>query len=159
MQHEQIKELYKKYASMVHRRCRYILKDEERAFDATQDIFVKLLIRKFNPRYFSSYLYRMATNHCINLLQRSGPVMLEHTELNLSGTGDNPEEFILDKLQLEVIFAAVPPLTRAIAVMRYLHKMKFAEIAELVGMSIPGIRKRLQGLRTRALALKEKMPS
>ena len=35
--------LYEKYGPMVLRRCRYILKDEEKALDAMQDVFVRIL--------------------------------------------------------------------------------------------------------------------
>ncbi len=38
-----IESFYRKYGPMVLRRCRSILKDEESALDAMQDVFVKIL--------------------------------------------------------------------------------------------------------------------
>ena len=35
--------LYEKYGSMVLRRCRRLLRDEDRAMDAMQDVFVRVL--------------------------------------------------------------------------------------------------------------------
>ena len=39
-------ELYQKYAPMVLRRCRAILKDEEKALDAMQDVFLRVMENK-----------------------------------------------------------------------------------------------------------------
>ena len=41
--HNEIRSLYERYASMVHRRCRTFLKTEEDAWDATQEVFMKLV--------------------------------------------------------------------------------------------------------------------
>ncbi len=38
-----IEEFYKKYGPMVLRRCRTILSNEDKALDAMQDVFVKLI--------------------------------------------------------------------------------------------------------------------
>jgi DNA-directed RNA polymerase specialized sigma24 family protein len=40
-----VEALYRKYAPMVLRRCRSILRDEDAAQDAMQDVFVQLLRR------------------------------------------------------------------------------------------------------------------
>jgi len=34
-----IEELYNKYAAMVWRRCRWLLNDDENAWEATQEVF------------------------------------------------------------------------------------------------------------------------
>ena len=35
--------LYRKFGPMVMRRCQYIMKDEEKAFDCMQDVFVRII--------------------------------------------------------------------------------------------------------------------
>ena len=66
-----IEELYKKYGPMVLRRCRYLLKNEEKALDAMQDVFVNLIsnCEKIENTYMSSLLYRIATNVCLNIIR------------------------------------------------------------------------------------------
>ena len=63
---------YTAYGPMVLRRCRALLRDDEDALEASQEIFVKLL-EKFDRLDLesspSSLLYRMATNHCLNRLR------------------------------------------------------------------------------------------
>lgn len=53
-----IEEWYKKYGPMVLRRCRFLLKNEEKALDAMQDVFVNLITNsdKINDAYPSSLL-------------------------------------------------------------------------------------------------------
>ena len=70
--------LYRQYGPMVLRRCRFILKNEEKALDAMQDVFVRLIERKERiNNVCSSLLYTMATNICLNKIRsdklRSGP--------------------------------------------------------------------------------------
>jgi RNA polymerase sigma-70 factor (ECF subfamily) len=66
-----VEALYRKYGPMVLRRCRQLLKDEDKALDAMQETFVRLLrnrerLQASGP---SSLLYRIATNVCLNLLR------------------------------------------------------------------------------------------
>ena len=70
--------LYRQYGPMVLRRCRFILKNEEKALDAMQDTFVRLIERKEKiTNVCSSLLYTMATNVCLNKIRsdklRAGP--------------------------------------------------------------------------------------
>src|SRR5688572_21659617 len=62
---------YFKYAPMVIRRCRQLLKNEALAMDATQDTFVKLLQAqdKLYHESPSSLLYTTATYVCLNYLR------------------------------------------------------------------------------------------
>ena len=70
--------LYRQYGPMVLRRCRFILKNEDKALDAMQDVFVRLIERKEKiSNVCSSLLYTMATNVCLNKIRsdklRNGP--------------------------------------------------------------------------------------
>ncbi|MBT5832686.1 MAG: sigma-70 family RNA polymerase sigma factor, partial [Candidatus Latescibacteria bacterium] len=66
-----VETLYNTYGPMVLRRCRHLLKDEERALDAMQDVFVRVLQRQnqLKSDYPSSLLYRIATNICLNYIR------------------------------------------------------------------------------------------
>ena len=63
--------LARSYGPMVLRRCRRLLRDEDEAMDACQDVFVRLLERRdrLDARYPSSLLYRIATNLCLNRIR------------------------------------------------------------------------------------------
>jgi RNA polymerase sigma-70 factor (ECF subfamily) len=63
---------YEKYAPMIFRRCLGILKNEEDALDAAQDVFAMLLTHRerLHDKFLSSLLYTMATNICLNRLRQ-----------------------------------------------------------------------------------------
>ncbi|HET9450423.1 MAG TPA: sigma factor, partial [Aggregicoccus sp.] len=62
---------YRRYGPMVLRRCRFLLRDEEKAVDAMHDVFVQLLDHQeaLEATAPSSLLHRMATNVCLNRLR------------------------------------------------------------------------------------------
>jgi len=131
--------------------------DEELASDAMQDVFVQLLRKRdqLHGKYPSSLLYRMATNHSLNLLRRGGRRRLVHNEemlQNLPGNSE-PEAEVVTRDTLERVFAGERQSTRAIATLRHVEGLSLQDTAREVGMSISGVRKRLDGLRRRSLAL------
>ncbi len=148
---------YRRYGPMVLRRCRSLLKDEDQALDAMQEVFVKVLRRKdtLRPDYPSSLLYRIATNTCLNAIKsrkrRQGGGGEQGLE-NLPGR-DDPEGRTLDSCFLDQLFDAVKSGTRFIAETHYLRAATLEETAQETGLSVSGVRKRLHSLRSRALAI------
>jgi len=141
---------------MVLRRCRRLMRDEEKARDAMQDVFVQLLRHgdRIEASGYSSLLYRIATNVCLNKLRgerrkpedRDDEVLLKIASADEGGTGSA-------RVMLARIFGRELESTRAIAVMHLLDGMTLEEVADEVGMSVSGVRKRLRGLRARVDAL------
>ncbi|MEW5815131.1 MAG: RNA polymerase sigma factor [Spirochaetota bacterium] len=91
-----IEELYRKYGPMVLRRCRTLLKNEDKALDAMQDVFVAVLKKKdrLNDRAPSSLLYTIATNICLNIIRsdkRRPQTAHEEILMNIASY-DNPEK-------------------------------------------------------------------
>ncbi len=154
-----IEDFYRKYGPMVLRRCRSILKNEEAALDAMQDVFVKILKREkvLNGNSPSSLLYITATNVCLNIL-RSSERKRETTDnsvLEILASTYDPEERILAQIFLDKLFKNEKVSTRTIAMLHYVDGFTLEETAEHVGMSVSGIRKRLRVLRKNGLELKE----
>jgi RNA polymerase sigma-70 factor (ECF subfamily) len=149
--------LYRRYGPMVLRRCRALLRDEDRAMDAMQDVFVQVLRHKdtLNARYPSSLLYRIATNTCLNTIRsarRRRDIANDDLLDGMAGPGSTEEE-ALDKVLVEQLFEGERESTRRIARMRSVENLSWEETAERVGLSVTGARKRLDGLRRRGLAL------
>src|SRR6202011_2735215 len=66
-------ELYREYAPAIFRFCRRALPTREDAEDATMEIFMKLrdkLSQYDETRSFTAWLYKVAANHCWDLLRR-----------------------------------------------------------------------------------------
>jgi RNA polymerase sigma-70 factor, ECF subfamily len=67
-----VAEAFKIYGSAVFRRCVRILRDPEGARDLTQEVFVRCFDRRGglrDGRELLSWLYRVATNLCLNALR------------------------------------------------------------------------------------------
>jgi RNA polymerase sigma-70 factor (ECF subfamily) len=148
---------YTRYGPMVLRRCRGLLQDNEKAFDALQDVFEKLLLYRESLKgtYPSALLYRIATNVCLNKIRDERPhQLLDYKDIlvNIS-TGDNNEYGLDANRLLEYIIKGEKESTQKIAVMYFVDGMTLKEIAKVVGLSTSGTHKRLKELRVR---LKEK---
>ena len=150
---------YRKFGPMVLRRCRFMLRDEEAALDAMQDVFVELLRREKDLVHSapSSLLYTIATNVCLNRIRTSKRrPQTRDDEILLTIAGDEgPEEQTLTGHFLGRLFAREPESTRTMAVLHYVDGLTLEETAHPVGMSVSGVRKRLRQLRQRSLELKD----
>ncbi len=149
--------LYQKYGPMVLRRCRRLLRDEDRAMDAMQDVFVRVLQRRdrLKATYPSSLLYRIATNVCLNRI-RDQRLDLPGDEVLIHIAGmEDPEPRLDARAMLDRLFARHRDSTRTIAVLHFVDGLTLAEVAQEVGMSVSGVRKRLRGLRESLEKLEE----
>jgi RNA polymerase sigma-70 factor (ECF subfamily) len=68
---EAFAELYKRYMHLLIGVCMKYLKNEQEAYDATSDIFEKLLqiVQKHNIDNFKNWLYVYTKNHCLMILR------------------------------------------------------------------------------------------
>lgn len=150
--HLDIEELYRRFGPMVLRRCRWMLRDEDRARDAMQDVFVQLLRREtMLVEHPSALLHRMATNICLNLIRtrNNRPEDPVDDLLHRIAAVDDHGGQIEARSVLDRIFGREPESTRTIAVMHLLDGFTLEETAKLTGMSVSGVRKRLRTLRGR----------
>ena len=146
---------YEKYGPMVIRRCRKILRNEEDALDAVHDVFTSLIVNEaaLHGRFPSSLLYTMATNTCLNRLRKKKRETLrdftEEGEAMLFCV-DNGFEQVEAELLLEDILKSESETDRAICFMYHADDMTLKEIGEAVGLSVSGVRKRLEAFKSRA---------
>lgn len=146
-----VEALYRRYGPMVLRRTRALLVDEEAAVDAMHDVFVELLRRqdRLETHAPSSMLYTIATNVSLNRLRtrrRKPEHPGEELLLRIAQAGDD-ESRSQARILLDRIFQREPESTRAMAVMHLRDGMTLEEVAEEVGMSVSGVRKRLRTLK------------
>jgi len=141
-----LEELYRRHAAGVYARCRYLLRDDEAARDATQDVFVLALRAKAELAAAGSptaFLLRAATNHCLNLLRASRAAWREEvTRMARDRTvkGIEPEAREL----VRALLGAATPEAQEAAVLYFVDEMTQAEIAAETGRSLPTVRKRLR---------------
>jgi len=143
-----IKKLYAEYGPMVLRRCRHLLKDDQLAMDALQEVFMQVIKRKdrLHYDYPSSLLYTIATNQCLNIIReqkkKSNGLSFEDLLEQIALYDGEFEKFELRSL-IDYLFRTQAASTRAIAILHYVDGLTLEETAEVSGLSVSGVRKRL----------------
>lgn len=137
-------ELYREYAPAIFRFCRRALPTREDAEDATMDIFMKLkdkLVQYDQSRSFTAWLYKVAANHCWDVLRRRKTRQDKETEDVENVPLEHPDPNQLDKLieqrTSEEVRRALERLgarARMALVMRYYSDMSYDEIADALGV-------------------------
>ena len=151
-------EIYQKFAPMVLRRCRAILKDEDRALDAMQDVFLRIMESKCKIKELcASLFYVTATRVCLNKIRseklRSGPDFEVISQIIADDFSDVEREKIEAEIILEEIFSTRDSKDALIATLHYVDGLTLEETAEQVGMSLSGVRKRLSELKKHSLKI------
>src|SRR5579862_3941117 len=94
-------ELYREYAPAMFRFCRRAMPTREDAEDATMEIFMKLRdkLAQYDPgRSFTAWLYKVAANHCWDMLRRRKVRQDKETEDVSEVPIESPDPNQLEKL-------------------------------------------------------------
>ncbi|MBX2803107.1 MAG: sigma-70 family RNA polymerase sigma factor [Myxococcales bacterium] len=154
-----IQHLYTRYGAMVHRRCRALLRNDEEAVEAMQDVFVEVCRRqeRLEVAAPSSFLYRTATNVCLNRMRskRRRPQDADTDLVERIATAPDAEDRTLINAVLDRVFERELPNTREMAVMHLVDGMTLQEVADEVGLSVSGVRKRLRLLKAHVAEIEE----
>ena len=137
-------DLYREYAPAIFRFCRRAMPTREDAEDATMEIFMKLrdkLVQYDPSRSFTAWLYKIAANHCWDMLRRKkarhDKDMDDITEVPLECPEPNQLEKLIEERTGEEVRRALDKLglrARMALVMRYYSDMSYDEIAEALGV-------------------------
>ena len=140
-------DLYREYAPAIFRFCRRAMPTREDAEDATMEIFMKLRekMSQYDPsRSFSAWLYKVAANHCWDLLRRRkarhDKDMVDLDDLPLEAPEANQLEKLIEERSSEQVRKALNTLgarARMALVMRYYSDMSYDEIADALGVRRP----------------------
>ena len=154
---KQLREIYERYASIVHHRCRSILHSDDEAWDATQDVFMKLFkalpsIQKKESIYY--WLLSACTNYCISMLRKRRSVDFNE-EIHGVPDGQHVPHQERDLLMREVMrrfFAPWDKKMREVIMYAYFDGYRQDEIAVLTGMGESTVRKYLTRFKRKAAA-------
>ncbi|HXZ19205.1 MAG TPA: sigma-70 family RNA polymerase sigma factor, partial [Candidatus Acidoferrales bacterium] len=137
-------ELYRLFAGPLFRFCRRVLPTREDAEDAAMDVFMKLKSKlgQYDPqRPFSAWLYKVAANHCWDLLRRRKIRQDLETEDAETLPLEHPDPGQLDQVISEQTSGGVRQAlgrlsdrARMALVLRYYADMSYDEIAEALGL-------------------------
>lgn len=153
-------DLLRRHYPRVAAVCRRILHNEADAADATQDALlaaVRGLARFDGNAAFGTWLYRIATNACLDQLRRrqrrpstSLDALPEFADLVETRPFDAT---VVDQLAVQGALERLPEDFRIAVVLRDVADLDYADIAETLGVPIGTVRSRIA--RGRAFLVKE----
>ena len=155
-------ELYNRYVDRVKRRCQSLVHNPAVVDDLVQDIFMKVLqnLNRFrSASSFSTWLYSITYNHCIEYLRKEKRIKFDAWANQL----DIPDEvhdveveeiLSLKKERVILLLEMLKPEDKAILLMKYHEGLRLKGIMEILKiqgesaakMKISRAKKRLVGL-------------
>ena len=158
-----VADAFRTYGLAVFRRCVRILRDNEAARDVTQEVFVRCFDRRSrlrSGRELLGWLYRVATNLCLNAL-RDGKIRRDaDRRLAPSAPAAAPAEPPEVRLLWDLL-RDLDERTRSIVIYVHIDGMTHAEAAEVARVSDRTVRNclaRFQQAGRRRLGAEKALP-
>lgn len=142
---EPFDELVRRNEVKTHDLCYKMVRNYDDAKDLAQETFIKAYrkINKFDGRSkFSTWLYRIAVNNCLNFLKKRKPTVEIFEEITSLGQDDPVQRYKSKKLR-ELIgknVAKLPNVQRAVFTLRTLEDMSYQEISDILKKPISTIK-------------------
>ncbi|HVP68810.1 MAG TPA: sigma-70 family RNA polymerase sigma factor [Anaeromyxobacteraceae bacterium] len=149
--------LFEKYGRAMMAFCQRFVREPARAEELAQDVFLKLYrsADRYSPSArFSTFLYRIATNHCLNEVRRGEYRLRPDRDPasdgsdprdpdSLSGSAATPEEEVHGRaLERSVrdLLDRLPEKQRAAFVLARFEGLAYEEIAGVLGTTVPAVK-------------------
>lgn len=140
--------LFRTHSKTIFNFIYYKFGNEEKAYDAVQEAFVKLWenCAKVPPEKARSYVYTVANNLYLNMI-KAEKVRLKYAEgVSFSADKVSPE-YVLEEKQfqekLDNALNTLPENQRTTFLLNRVDGMKYQEIADMEGVSVKAIEKRM----------------
>jgi RNA polymerase sigma-70 factor (family 1) len=141
-------QLVVKYQKKVYWHIRRIVIDHDDADDIVQDVFIKAWENLSSFRQESNiftWLYRIATNECINFLnkkKRRSLIPFADVEYQLSKSLESDVYYNGNEIQkkLQNAILKLPEKQRIVFNMKYYDELKYEEMAEILDTSVGALK-------------------
>jgi RNA polymerase sigma-70 factor (ECF subfamily) len=149
-----IEELLKDYHQKIYLYCYNILRNPYDAEDATQEVFLKAIqsSKLLEIDNKSAWLYKIAYHHCLNKVKRRNLIEF----IPFMDTNRSIEETESCDFELSYILSKLKPKERALLVLRIVEDKGFAEIATILEISSPTVRKRFERVKSKVQKIIER---
>ena len=155
-------QLVRLYEKRVYPPALRMCKNPDDAAEAAQEAFLAAWqgLRFFRGESsFSTWLYRLASNACVDLLRREGKhrsaagPSFNDEELNIDvpDAAPSPQEAVEQRelrRQIEAGLQALSPDHRQVLLLREMHQLSYDEIAEALSLDVGTVKSRISRGRT-----------
>lgn len=145
--------LVEKYQAMVFTLCVRMLQDYDNAQDAAQEAFIKCFqsLKSFKgDSKFSTWLYKIAYYHCIDMLKRNKKRFAYEIDDAIIEGDFAPVDGFLNQFEsdetavlLKTAIGKLAPDEQVILQLYYYEELPLKEIAEVVGNSMENVKIKL----------------
>ncbi len=148
------------YQGKVLGLCTSLLRNTAQAEDAAQEIFIKAYqsLRSFRgDSSFSTWLYRIAANHCKDLLRKRSREKTESLDTLVEESNEglrksvepsfDPRDRVVASDLIERVFSTLSLDERLILTLREVQGLSYGEISATLGCSLDTMKSRLRRAR------------
>jgi RNA polymerase sigma-70 factor (ECF subfamily) len=152
-------ELMQRYRQSVYNLVYRMIEDPQEAEDIVQETFIKAFnaLSTFNEEFaFSTWLFKIATNHCIDTLRKKklrtfsldSPIRTKEGDVSRDYADESysPERSTISSEHTHIILEAVddlPEKYRTVINMRHREDRSYEEISELLKIPIGTVKARI----------------
>ena len=152
-------ELVELYQEKLYHMAYRMLNNKQEAEDVVQETFLRVynnLYRYDENQKFSTWIYRIATNLCIDLLRKRKLVYSLDAESSdyegldgysmIPSDHRTPESELLISETQSIIHKAIeqlPPKYKSVMVLRYIHELSLQEVGDILDMPVTTIKTRV----------------
>ena len=152
----ELTQLYERLQPVLFRKCLSLLKDEEAARDAAQEVFVKLSRSTEELRDAAAeeqWAVKAAHHHCLNLMRAQGRrEAREEAATDAEAVARSP---VTARQLGRAVLSRLSDETRSVAVGRFIEGKELAELAEERGLSTRTVSRKLKSAVDKAHELLE----
>ncbi len=140
--------IFRAHSKTIFNYIYYKYGNEEKAYDAVQEAFVKLWenCAKVVPEKAKAFVYKVANNLYLNVL-KAEKVRLKYAEKAPKNPNAESPEFLMEEKQfkekLDRALDSLPENQRTVFLLNRIDGKKYTEIAEMEGVSVKAIEKRM----------------
>ncbi len=151
--------LVNRHQPAIFRFASGMLGNREEAQDITQEAFLAAFANlsgyDSSRAAFSTWLFTITRNRCINLLKKSRPIALDQPELVRGNTLPDPIARQELSEQLNRALAALPVDQRSAFVLAEIEELSYAEIARIEQTTLGTVKSRIHRAKQRLQSLLE----
>jgi RNA polymerase sigma-70 factor, ECF subfamily len=156
-QTDDFRALVERHQQPIFRFAAGLLGNREEAEDVTQEVFLAAFANlsgyDSSRAAFSTWLFTIARNRCINLLKRTRPIALNELDSIAGAASANPIVSQELSQQLDRALAALPVEQRSAFVLAEIEELPYAEIARIERTSLGTVKSRIHRAKQRLQSL------